>query len=392
MFERILAFWRGRIYFIARGEQLADFLNEALRDRIIFFQAQRSEKGLRAQVSLRDFTRMRRAARKSHSRIRIVAKYGWPFIAIRWWRRKGLLTGLFIIAITLISLSQMILSISVTGNKVLGSQQILEQAAGQGLKTWVWQREVDPNKVAAILQEQIPDAAWIGIERKGTHVEITIVEKIHPKVPSEAGNLVASKPGLVQEVIVIQGQPQIHEGETVRAGQLLIAQTSDISGSTDKANRQQAAAKGFVRGRVWYSGEAMVPLIEDKVVESGRLAKGWGIKIGSRVIMITTPNSPFSQVNQEVVGRPLLSWRNWRFPVEVINIRYKELSQVHTERSSSEARQLAENLARTEVYKKIPKGVGIIEEAIKVMPHTNGQEKVRIEVETYEDLAVYADP
>ena len=392
MFERLLAFWRGRIHFIARGERLADFINEALRDRIVLFQAQRSEKGLRAQVSLRDFRRLRRATRKSHSRIRITAKYGWPFIAIRWWKRKGLLTGLFLIAIALISLSQMILSIGVSGNKILGTKQILEQAAGQGLKTWVWQREVDVNKVAAILQEQIPDAAWVGIEREGTHVEISIVEKIHPKIPSEAGNLVASKPGMVQEVMVIQGQPQIHEGETVRAGQILISQAPASMGLTTEPKSQSTAAKGFVRGRVWYSGEAIVPLIEDKVVETGRLAKGWGIKIGSRVIMITTPNSPFLQVNQEVVGRPLLSWRNWRFPVEVINIRYKELCQVHIERSSSEAHQLAENLARTEVNKKIPKGVEIIEEAVKVMPHADGQEKVRVEVETYEDLAVYADP
>ena len=108
--------------------------------------------------------------------------------------------------------------------------------------------------------------------------------------------------------------------------------------------------------------------------------------------MITTPNSPFSQVNQEVVGAPLLSWRNWRFPVEVINISYKELSQVHIERSSSEARQLAENLALAEVHKKIPKGVGVLEETVRVMPHPEGQEKVRVEVETYEDLAVYANP
>ncbi|MFZ3373526.1 MAG: sporulation protein YqfD, partial [Desulfitobacteriaceae bacterium] len=345
-----------------------------------------------AQVSLRDFSRLRRAVRKSHTQIRIVAKYGWPFIAIRWWRRKGLMIGLVVIAIVLISLSQMILSISVSGNKVLDSQQILEQAAGQGLKTWVWQKEVDPNKVAVILQEQIPDAAWVGIERKGTHMEINIVEKIHPKIPSEAGNLVASKPGLVQEVMVIQGQPQIHEGETVRAGQVLISQEPALNGLTAKTNVQQTTAKGFVRGRVWYSEEAKVPLIEDKVVESGQQAKGWGIKTGSRVIMITTPNSPFLQVKQEVVGVPLLSWRNWRFPVEVIKIRYRELCQVHVERSSSEARQLAENLALAEVHKKIPKGVRIIGQTVRVMPHTKGQEKVRVEIETYEDLAVYANP
>jgi similar to stage IV sporulation protein len=392
VFEKLMAFLRGRIYFIARGDRLTDFINEALQDKIVLFQARQSEKGLRAQVSLKDFFRLRRAARNSRSKIHILARYGWPFIAIRWQRRKGLLVGLLLIAIALICLSQMVLSVSVSGNQILSSQTILEKAASQGLRCWVWQREVDPNKIAAVLQEQIPDAAWIGIERKGTHVEITVVEKIHPKILLETGNLVAGKPGLVQEVIVIQGQPQIHEGEIVRAGQLLISQEPVLDRTTTETNGQKTAAKGFVRGRVWYSGEAMVSLLEDKVVESGREAIGRGIKIGSRVIMITKQNSPFSLVNEEVEGIPLLSWRNWRFPVELISIRYKELSQVHIERSASEARELAEDIALTEVYKKIPEGIKIIEEVVREMPHTNGQEKVRVEVETYEDLAVYSDP
>ncbi|MDD2233706.1 MAG: sporulation protein YqfD [Desulfitobacteriaceae bacterium] len=388
MFERLRAFLRGRIYFVARGERLTDFINEVLHDRIVLFQARRSEKDLRAQISPRDFVRLRRAARKSHSKIKITAKYGWPFIANRWRRRKGLLVGLFLIAAALICLSQLILSISVSGNKSLSSQAILDKAAGQGLKCWVWQRQIDPNKIADVLQEQIPEAAWIGIERKGTQIAITVVEKIRPQIPTEKGNLLAGKPGLVREIIVIQGQPQIHEGEIVRAGQLLISQ--DNGTITDTG--QQTAAKGFVRGRVWYKGEAMVPLLEDKLVESGRQVMGRGIKIGSRVIMITNSNSPFSLVNEEVEERPLLSWRNWRFPVELINIRYKELSQVRIERSVSEARDLAENLARAEVNKKIPEGIKIVAETVREMPHTGEQAKIRVEVETYEDLAVYSDP
>ncbi|HWQ72605.1 MAG TPA: sporulation protein YqfD [Desulfitobacteriaceae bacterium] len=392
MFEKLMAFLRGRIHFVARGERLTDFINQALQDQIVFFRARRSEKGLKAQVSLKDFFRLRRAARKSRSKVHIIAKYGWPFIAIRWRRRKGLLVGLLFIATALICLSQMILSVSVSGNKELSSQAILEKAAGLGLRCWVWQWEVDPNKVASALQEQIPDAAWIGIEKKGTQAEITVVEKIRPKILSEKGNLVAGKAGLVQEVIVIQGQPQIHEGQIVRAGQLLISQVPGPKGTGTETDGQKTAAKGIVRGRVWYNGEAAVPLQEDKIVESGREAIGRGIKIGSRVIMILKPNSPFSLVDEQVQGIPLFSWRNWRFPVELINTRYKELSPVHVERSASEACELAENLALTEVYKKIPEGAKIIEEVVREMPDTEGQKKVRVEVETYEDLAVYANP
>lgn len=218
--------------------------------------------------------------------------------------------------------------------------------------------------------------------------------------------MVASHAGLVKEIMVIQGIPQVHEGELVRVGQVLIAKApalglpSTPNPSSAKINPAKsttpnppaAAAKGFVRGRVWYSAEQQIPLIEDKVQESGRVAKGWGIKFGSRVIMVTMQNSPFEQADKEVLSHSFQIWRNWRFPVEVIQVNYKELKKVHLQRTVSEARQLAEETARSEVLKKVSPGAQVIEETVKVLPSNTGVERVRVEVETYEDLAVYANP
>jgi len=133
-------------------------------------------------------------------------------------------------------------------------------------------------------------------------------------------------------------------------------------------------------------------MVENKVEESGRDATGWGIKIGDRVIMVTTPDSPFVQARKEVMSHSLLPWRNWSFPVECIRVNYKELHTVHLERSVVEARQLAEQAARTEVQKKITPGVSIVEETVKVLSNNSEAERVRVELETYEDLAVYANP
>ncbi|MHB1650979.1 MAG: sporulation protein YqfD [Desulfitobacteriaceae bacterium] len=380
MVDRLVAFWRGRVYFSVRGGNPALFLNRILHDGIPLFHTQKSEQGLRAQVSLRDFPRLRRAVRLSHVHLKILAKYGWPFIAARWWKRKGLILGLIVIISALSILSQLVLFVTVTGNKVVNSTEILKKAEDLGLKTWVWYRDLDLNQIATTLQENFPDAAWVGIGRKGTHIEISIVEKIRLKVHTEAGNLVAAKTGLVQEVMVIQGTPQVHEGETVRAGQVLIEKAAS------------SAAKGFVRGRVWYSAEAKTPLVEDKVTETGRISQGWGIKIGSRVIMVTTPDSPYPLVQKDVQSRILWAWRNWRFPVEVIIIEYKELEQVHLERSPEEARLVAENAARSEIQQKLTPNVFPMEERVRVLPSPSGFERVRVEVETYEDLAVYPNP
>ncbi|KGP76555.1 sporulation protein [Desulfosporosinus sp. Tol-M] len=406
MFERLRAFWQGRIFFLARGEQLESFLNQILKDGVIVYHTQKSERGMRAQIKLADFRRLRRAVRQTHTRIHIIAKYGWPFIAVRWWRRKGLLTGICIIALMLTVLSQLVLSISVLGNHNVLTTDVLERAEKLGLKTWVYSKNLDLNQIAKALQEQLPDAAWIGVERNGTDVLIKISEKTRPSIPEEAGNLVARHAGIVKEIMVIQGIPQVHEGETVRAGQVLITQAinpylpgtpavpnSEVNNPhSSKPTSPASIARGFVRARVWYSAEKQIPLGEDKVEESGRVAVGWGIKIGSRVIMVTMQDSPFEQDNKEVTCHSLKPWRNWRFPVEVIRMQYKELHSVHYERSIAEARQLAEENARTEVRKKMTPGVMVVVENVKVLPTNSGAERVRVEVETYEDLAVYANP
>jgi len=381
MFEWLRTFWYGRILFLARGERLARFVNLVSKDGVILYHTQRSEHGMRAQIKLADFRRLRRSARLTHTRIHIVAKYGWPFVAARWWRRKGLLIGIIIIASVLTSLSQLVLSISVLGNKNLITTEVLERAEKLGLKTWVHSEDLDLNGIAKTLQEQLPDAAWIGIERHGTNIQIRVSEKIRPTIPEEAGNLVASRAGIVKEIMVIEGTPLIHEGETVRAGQVLIQSTPPAS-----------VARGFVRARVWYSAEAQVPLVEDKMEESGRVTVGRGIKFGSRVIMLTAQNSPFEQSRKEVINQSLKFWRNWRFPVEGIKVNHIELGNVHIERSVAEARKLAEQAALLEVQKKITQGVPIVEEVVKVLPNNSGSERVRVEVETYEDLAVYANP
>ena len=402
MIKRMGEFLQGRVYIVARGRALAPFINECIREGIVFYKMQKSQNSLRAQMKIKDFIRLRRPARVTRTRIRIVAKYGFPFILARWWRRKSLIGGITAVLIALVLLSQMTLSISVSGNNNISKEEIFEAAEKHGLKTWTWQDKVDLNDVSKALVEEFPDVAWVGISRKGTRVEIRIVEKTRPQVPGEAGNLIAHKAGLVDKVMVIQGTSLVHEGEIVRPGQVLILAPEIIEdpGAITKPDAQQKikdyipetkpAAKGFVRGRVWYSGEATVPLQEEIIRETGQVATGRGIKINSRVIMVTIPESPYSLSQEEVESSGLTVWRNWRLPVELVTVTYKELQKVQLERTEAEARQAAEELARQEACLDITPGADIIQERVRVLQSDEG-ERVRLEVETYEDLAVYPD-
>ena len=79
----------------------------------------------------------------------------------------------------------------------------------------------------------------------------------------------------------------------------------------------------------------------------------------------------------------------WRFPVELIKVTYEETKNVHVERTVSEARQLAEAQAREELRSLIPAEAQVLREKVRIRTSENKVEYVRLEVETFEELAVY---
>ncbi len=398
MFIKVSRYYKGRVYIKVQGEDLTTFINEAIRDGIVFYNGRKLPDSFVAEINTKDFSRLRKAAKQAGIKLSIRAKYGFPFVVLRWQKRKGLLIGLFIIFAALTILSQFVISVSVEGNERIPADQIIAEAEKVGLKKWMLKSQLDLNEMSKQLQDNAPDLVWVTMDERGTNIRIRVVEKTLPKKVIFQGDLIAAKTGFVEDVIVIQGQAVVKEGQTIRKGQVLIKVTGgmteysfDMGGKAGaKKNAVDApAAKGFVRGRVWYSSEKKVPHKEDITEKTGSSVNGWGIKIKDRVIMITNQDSPYSESTKETQSYALPVWRNWRFPVEIIKTQYDETQKVHVERTVSEARELAEKLAREELKEKMPPEVKILSDKVRILTSQKGVETIRVEIETFEELAVY---
>ncbi len=398
MFDKFNRYYKGRVYIQVKGDGLTKFINEARKDGIVFYNGKQLPDRFVAEINVEDFARLRRAAKEAGIKINIRAKYGFPFVAYRWQKRVGLIAGLFIIFFALTALSQFVLSVSVEGNERVSQGQIIAEAERLGVKRWMIKRNLELDNISKQLQENNPDLVWVTMEERGTNIRIRVVEKTLPKKVVFQGDLISAKTGFVEEVIVIQGQPVVKEGQMVKKDQILIKADGsmtqysfDVSGKNNarESKVDAPAAKGFVRGRVWYSSTAEVVLSEDLTEETGNVANGWGIKISERVIMITNQNSPYAQSLKESHSYTVPAWRNWRFPVEIIKTNYQETRHLHVERTVSEARELAEKRAREDLKQKIPADAKVLQDKVRILTTDKGVEKVRVELETYEELAVY---
>lgn len=370
----------GTLLVAVKGESLERFINAAHRRGIALWNIRRqSSTDALFKLAPADFLRLRPVVRQSGVRLKLVRKIGLPFRLRQIQRRKGLLAGVVVAGALVYMLSSFIWFIDVQGNKKLSPQQILQAAQTLGVKPGIRRSQVEPGRLARDLKEKMPQTAWVGVSVQGTRVLIEIVEKVEKPEPNQGkGNLLAAKTGLVTDVLVLKGTPQIKEGEMVKQGQPLIV--------ADNA----PAAQGFVRARIWYTGTGTVRLKDEGVKPTGNSSLGVRIKIGTKVIILTGKKSPFALYTEEVSTKSMPKWRNISVPVEIITIRYQEMTHYSTVVSREEAIKAAEEQAKADLQAKLPPGVKVLNQRVRLVNDKNPNlVRLDIDVETLEDIAVH---
>ncbi|HEX3015325.1 MAG TPA: sporulation protein YqfD [Desulfobacteria bacterium] len=377
---RVKEFLFGSLRVIAKGDRLDKFINLANRKGIEIWQV-RYVNPKQAVFCMHpdQFHRLRSVVRHSGLRLKIRRKSGLPFLLHKIEKRKGLITGFVLICLTIFIASRFVWFVEVKGNKKLSAQQVLNVAQELGIKPGIWRGTVDPTAAGRELKERMPQAAWVGVTVHGTKVQIELVEKVEPPAPKPGkGNLLAAKTGLVTDVLVIKGTPVVHEGQTVKKGQLLVSADS------------LPAAQGFVRARVWYSGVGTAKLKDEGVAPSGNTATSIRIKIGTKVIILTGKKSPFTLFKVETESKSLPQWRNIRIPVEILTVNYQEMKPYKKEFSKEQALKLATDLAMEKLTAKLPTGVKVINKRTLVETEKDSNIiRVRAEAETTEEIAVH---
>lgn len=370
----------GTITVSVKGQDLEKLINTIYRHGIVLWHVRRiSVHEFYFNMYPHAFKRLRPIIRHSGVKLKIVKRQGFPFFWQRLYKRKGFLIGLALGVLIVYALSSFVWFVDVSGNKRLSTQQILQQAGAIGIRPGIWRSEVDTAQAARRLKESIPQAAWVGVTLKGTRVEIQIVEKVDRPAPKPGkGNLIAAKTGLVTDVLVIKGVPQVSEGQTVKKGQTLITAEN------------LPAAEGFVRARVWYTGKGAAKLVDEGVKPTGNTSTSLRIKIGSKVIILTGRKSPFTLYREQTSSKSLPQWRNIHIPVEIITVTYQEMVHYKKVMSKSDALRAAEIAAKEDLQTQLPEKVKLLGQHL-FLPKTIDPNVVlvNIDAETLEEIAVH---
>ncbi len=296
MILNLFHFFRGYLTIEAEGYLLERFINICTRRSIYLWNIKYASKNkMYAAVSTGDFMRIRGAAFKSHSRVRIKKRHGLPFLAYRYKKRQAFVFGILLFAILLFLMSSMLWKVEIAGLESTSYESVSQILRESGVRKWVFTRSIDTDKVKFNLMQELDSLSWVGIDVKGSTMTIEVRER--KKAPQiipldQPCNLVAAKDGIIYKMLVKEGENQVAVGDTVWKGQLLVSALKGV----EVENPLKVHAYGEVIARTWYEKSMERKLYNERREYTGAETKKRRIEFfGFRINLYGKTSIPYQE-------------------------------------------------------------------------------------------------
>ena len=225
----------GYIRISVCGRQVNRFFNLCSRNGIRFWRISYDmEQSIRASLRLRDFYDIKPYLKKTKTKLRIIAKKGFPF----WCHRHPRMKWFFVFLICLCCIGVYSLGfvwhIEIRGNEQIATSEILDCLYKNEIDIGKKRSEVDCSHVELELREQFQNMGWVSVYFHHTSLCVEIKESLYEEregKPESTGfsyHLIADKEAVIYSIVTRAGTPLIQKGMTVRAGDILVLGQCDI--------------------------------------------------------------------------------------------------------------------------------------------------------------------
>ena len=249
---------------------LEDFLNLCLRYGFNYYSIFIDEdaRSVTLKVSSIELRNILTACRMWQIRVKVRSAHGMPIALSHFKGRWGLLVGAAM-ALCIFLLSQgVIWKIDVVGNHRLTGEEIARSLDEYGLSVGKRISRLNTDSIEQRVMINNDDIAWLSINISGTVARVEVLEVIDTELRDEnkrSANLISNFDAQIVSVEAYTGFVAVKEGDFVRSGDLLV---SGIH-KEGKAPLRFSRASGTVLGKVVYTLEIEIPLVQEKKVTTG---------------------------------------------------------------------------------------------------------------------------
>ena len=233
MIRSFIRWLQGYIRLCVAGYSPERFLNMCCFHNLFIWGLEPTEKGYEMYMSISDFRKLKPIIRKTHTKVTLEGRYGFPFFLARYRKRKLFFAGLFLCAVLLRAYSLFIWDIHFEGNERYPDTTLAEFLESEGVAPAMLRSRVDCPGIVKAIRKEYNDIVWVSASIDGSRLKIqvkenedTFPEKDASVVPDgreeKPVDLIASADGVITEIVTRSGVPQVHVGDTVKKGDILV--------------------------------------------------------------------------------------------------------------------------------------------------------------------------
>ena len=340
-FKILLNYILGYVTIEVEGYFIERFINICNNQKIFLWNMERKHSTIiRINIGIKDFKKIKQIAKKTKCRVKIQKKKGIPFILHKYKKRKIFALFFAFLIVAVITLSNFIWNIEVTGNEKISSEEIIKDLAESNFKVGTSKVNLNTKTIIDKLRLKRSDLAWVGIEIKGTNAVIKVVEAdLKPDIikEDEYCNIVATKDAMIVKINAQNGTAVVHEGDLVTKGTVLVQ--GWLEGQY--TGIRYVHATGEVQAKVWYSQKVKVPLKQTKKVQTGKEENKYSVKINNFEINLLKGVPKFQNYDTIETSKKLKLFSDFYLPIEINKRTYQEYENQEFTYTVEEAKQIA---------------------------------------------------
>lgn len=214
----------------------ARFMNIAVKTGLRPIRLQKDGKDVLFTLYAKDYKKLHKIKQRTHARVKLAEKSGFPFRFRRMLRRSGLLLGTALGVALMLFLSGFYWEMTISGEDIpYAESEILAAAKRVGMYIGA-PRSTDTALASVALLEELPELSWASFNTDGCTVQLelrTSVTKAEGAEHDGTGDIVASRAGLIHSITAQNGTVLVKVGSACAVGQVLVSGITQVGDPYD---------------------------------------------------------------------------------------------------------------------------------------------------------------
>lgn len=368
----ICNFFKGYVLIGVKGFSVERFVNLATYNGIYLWDIKRNGDGVILKVSVKGFKMLKKYARKTGCRIKILNKLGLPFKIYRYKKRKIFAGGLIFFVFSLYLLSSFIWLINIEGNDRINSEDLLRFCQQQNFKIGSFKPKINFKLLEKKLLNSFSDISWINIKVNGTRAIIQLKETIPKQKIVDRNtpcNIIAKKDGLILNATVSSGTPKIKQKDVVKKGDILVSGEVIIENNNLESSEpvtEYVHAKAKVKAKTYYQINFKIPYEYIEKRYTGKTQKSYTIDVFNKKLSFFS-GTKYINYDRISTEKQLKLTNNYPLPVKIFVNEYKEFMPVKKKRSVEQSKELADKIVTGRIIREFDFDTDIYDKQFKFM-------------------------